>query len=70
MRFLQGILDGKASFEYKDKTVNIADGFMIIGTMNLTVNGMTFGLPEPLVDRCAETRKFELTADNLLSAVL
>ena len=70
LRFLQGILDGKASFEYKDKTVNIADGFMIIGTMNLTVNGMTFGLPEPLVDRCAETRKFELTADNLLSAVL
>lgn len=70
LRFLQGILDGKASFQYKDKTVNIADGFMIIGTMNLTVNGMTFGLPEPLVDRCAETRKFELTADNLLSAVL
>jgi hypothetical protein len=70
LRFLQGILDGKQCFQYKDKTVQIQEGFMIIGTMNLTVNGMTFGLPEPLVDRCAETRKFELTSDNLLGAVL
>ena len=70
LRFLQGILDGKKCLQYKDRTVNIAEGFMIIGTMNLTVNGMTYGLPEPLVDRCAETKRFELTAENLLSAVL
>ncbi len=70
LRFLQGILDGKKCLQYKDHTVNIADGFMIIGTMNLTVNGMTYGLPEPLVDRCAETKRFELTAENLLGAVL
>lgn len=70
LRFLQGILDGKKCLQYKDHTVNIADGFMIIGTMNLTVNGMTYGLPEPLVDRCAETKRFDLTAENLLGAVL
>lgn len=70
LRFLQGILDGKKCLQYKDRTVNIAEGFMIIGTMNLTVNGMTYGLPEPLVDRCAETKRFELTAENLLGAVL
>ena len=70
LRFLQGILDGKTEFQYKDKTVHIADGFYIIGTMNLTVNGMTYGLPEPLVDRCSITKKFELTADTLLSAII
>lgn len=70
LRFLQGILDGKKCLQYKDRTVNIADGFMVIGTMNLTVNGMTYGLPEPLVDRCAETKRFDLTAENLLGAVL
>ena len=70
LRFLQGILDGKESLIYKGQEVKIADGFMIIGTMNLTVNGMTYGLPEPLIDRCAETRKFNLTAENLKSAIL
>lgn len=69
LRFLQGILDGKDSLIYKGNEVKIADGFMIIGTMNLTVNGMTYGLPEPLIDRCAETKKFNLTAENLLSAL-
>lgn len=70
LRFLQGILDGKSSFMYKGNEVKIADGFMIIGTMNLTVNGMTYGLPEPLIDRCAETKKFNLTANALKSAIL
>lgn len=70
LRFLQGILDGKESLIYKGNEVKIADGFMIIGTMNLTVNGMTYGLPEPLVDRCVETKKFNLTADQLLGAIM
>lgn len=69
LRFLQGILDGKASFEYKGNTVEIKEGFKIIGTMNLTVNGMTYGLPEPLVDRCEETKKFKLTATDLINAI-
>ena len=70
LRFLQGILDGKTEFQYKGNTVHINEGFMIIGTMNLTVNGMTYGLPEPLVDRCAEMRKFSLTADDLAKAIM
>ena len=70
LRFLQGILDGKTEFQYKGNTVHINEGFMIIGTMNLTVNGMTYGLPEPLVDRCAEMRKFSLTANDLAKAIL
>ena len=69
LRFLQTILDGKEEFIYKGKTIKIAKGFQIIGTMNLTVNGMTYGLPEPLVDRCAETRKFSLSAKDLVSAI-
>jgi len=69
LRFLQGILDGKKEFLYKGETVHINDGFQIIGTMNLAVNGMVYGLPEPLVDRCAEMKKFSLNADMLIGAI-
>lgn len=69
LRFLQTILDGKVEFLYKGNRIEIADGFCVIGTMNLTVNGMTYGLPEPLVDRCAEARKFSLSASDLLKAI-
>lgn len=69
LRFLQTILDGKKEFLYKGNRVEIADGFQIIGTMNLTVNGMTYGLPEPLIDRASEMRKFSLKAEDLLSAL-
>lgn len=69
LRFLQTILDGKETFLYKGKEVAIKDGFQIIGTMNLSVNGMVYGLPEPLVDRCAETKKFALTAKDLMTAL-
>ena len=70
LRFLQGILDGKKEFQYKGITVTINEGFKIIGTMNLTVNGMTYGLPEPLVDRCEEMKKFNLSAEDLLKAII
>ena len=70
LRFLQTILDGKAEFLYKGNTVKIADGFKIIGTMNLTVNGMTYGLPEPLVDRAEDMQKFTLSAKDLLKAII
>lgn len=69
LRFLQGICDGKENFEWKGNTIHIHDGFNIIGTMNLVVNGTTFGLPEPIVDRCSETREFTLTADQLMGAI-
>lgn len=70
LRFLQGTLDGKREFVYKGHTVKIADGFCVIGTMNLVVNGAVFNLPEPLVDRAADIVEFNLTAEQLVSAVL
>lgn len=70
LRFLQSLLDGKSQFTYKDQTINIKDGFMIIGTMNLQVNGMTYAIPEPLVDRASELKQYKLTAEQLLSAVM
>lgn len=70
LRFLQSILDGKKEFMYKGNLIKIADGFEIIGTMNLTVNGCTYSLPEPLVDRCKDIRKYTLTSEDLLGAIL
>lgn len=70
LRFLQGILDNKSAITYKGNDIEISENFSIIGTMNLTVNGMTYGLPEPLVDRCAVAKKFTLTANDLISAIV
>lgn len=70
LRFLQTILDGKKQFSYKGKTVHINDGFKIIGTMNLKVNGSTFCLPDPLVDRAEDIREFRLKADGLIGAII
>lgn len=70
LRFLQSILDNKSQFEYKGKTITIKDGFKIIGTMNLTVNGTIYSLPEPLVDRAEELKEFKLSAENLIGAIL
>lgn len=70
LRFLQSILDGKSEFTYKGKLIEIKDGFKIIGTMNLTVNGSVYSLPAPLVDRCEDIKKYNLTAKNLVGAIL
>ena len=70
LRFLQGILDGKSEFDYKGHKVTIAEGFEVIGTMNLSIGGMVFGLPEPLIDRCYEMKKFTLDASMLKSALV
>lgn len=69
IRFLQGLLDGKDQFEYKGQTIKIKDGFKIIGTMNLKINGSIYGLPEPLVDRAVEIKEFKLTGNDLLNAL-
>ena len=69
LRFLQGIFDGKSEFLYKGNTIHIADGFKVIGTMNLAINGAVYGLPAPLVDRCEDIESFELTADSLMNAI-
>lgn len=68
LRFLQGVFDNKTEFQYKGNTIHIKDGFKVIGTMNLTVNGVAFGLPEPLVDRCFSITEFELTPEVLMGA--
>jgi len=70
LRFLQGIVDGKSEFYYKNRPVHIKDGFQIIGTMNLSLGGMTYGLPEPLVDRCSDAKEFVLTAEQLAKSVI
>lgn len=69
LRFLQSLLDGKTEFIYKGRQVTIKDGFEIIGTMNLVVNGMVYPLPEPLIDRCEEIREFTMTEDLLINAI-
>lgn len=68
LRFLQGVFDGKTEFQYKGQTVHIKEGFKVIGTMNLTVNGVTFGLPEPLIDRCEMIKEFKLDPAMLMNA--
>lgn len=69
LRELQIICDGKKSFLWKNRTIEIADGFEIIGTMNLVVAGATYALPEPLVDRCHTIKEFTLTDTQLMSAI-
>lgn len=70
LRFLQGITDGKETFNFKGHEIKIHPNFKIYATMNLNVNGQTIPLPAPLVDRSYEIREFKLSADDLLSAVI
>ena len=65
LRYLQGILDGKKEIEFEGKTITIADGFKIIGTMNLIVNGQVFNLPEPIVDRASVLESYSVNPDIL-----
>ena len=69
LRFLQGITDNKDSFAAKNNTIHIKPGFMVIGTMNLTVNGRCYPLPEPLIDRAIELKEFTLDATMLETAL-
>lgn len=69
-QFLQSLTDGKEYVDFEGSKIMIHPDFMAIGTMNLTVNGMTFALSEPLVDRCAEIREYELTGDSIAKALL
>ena len=69
LRYLQGILDGKSEVDYKGNKILIKNGFKVIGTMNLAIGGMVYGLPEPLVDRCADIKEFKLTPSQLMKAI-
>jgi len=70
LRFLQSILDGKEQIVYKGNVIKIADGFKVIGTMNLVVNNAVYALPEPLVDRAEMLEKYKLTAADLVHAIV
>lgn len=65
VRFLQTLTDGKPNIIFKNKVINIKDGFKIIGTMNLKVGNQIFPLPAPLVDRADELRRFSITKEML-----
>lgn len=65
LRFMQGITDNKSSFDYKGHTINIADGFEIIGTLNLDIGGMIYSMPEPLLDRASDIQEYKLTGKQL-----
>lgn len=65
LQFLQGLTDGKETIDYLGTKIKIHPDFKIIGTMNLVVNGMTFPLAEPLVDRCYEIEEYKLGAKDL-----
>lgn len=65
LRALQTLSDNKQYFNYKGQRIEIKDGFKIIGTMNLSVNGCIYALPEPLVDRAGLIKEFTLNAENL-----
>lgn len=57
-RTLQGVLDNKECFIWKGEKINIAPGFKIIATMNLSVNNRIYELPTPLVDRAYDLQEF------------
>lgn len=65
LRFLQGVLDNKEEVTISGETIKIKKGFSVIGTMNETVLGTDYYLPEPLIDRCFEIKKFELSHKKL-----
>ena len=69
LRFLQGITDGKATFNYKGHEIKIHPDFKIYATMNLNVNGQCIPLPAPLVDRSYQIIEFSLSASDLVSAL-
>lgn len=71
--WLQTILDNKKNILINNKVVNIKEGFKIVGTFNLMVNGYTYPLPQPLVDRAylikEYTNNLELQSSLLLNTL-
>lgn len=69
LAMLQGYLDNKKSFNLfingKNELINIKEGFKVVGTMNLIVNGRELYLPEPLVDRACIIKELKYNPKNL-----
>ena len=70
LRFLQGITDGKETFNWNGYNIKIHPNFKIYATMNLNVNGQCIPLPEPLVDRSYAIKEFTLSAKDLIKAMM
>lgn len=69
LAMLQGYLDNKKSFNLfingKNELIQIKEGFKVVGTMNLIVNGRELYLPEPLVDRACIIKELKYNPKNL-----
>jgi len=65
LKFLQGLTDGKKFFNFMGHKIEIHPDFQIIGTMNLIMGGITYPLPEHIVDRCSEIEEMILTPESL-----
>lgn len=65
-RFLQGLTDNKETFKYKDEEIIINEGFQIIGTMNLFINGTPYPITPQLCDRCEDIVEFKLTNKKIV----
>lgn len=66
---LQGLLDNSTKFSFKGQEYEIKDGFKIIGTMNLIVNGQVRLLPEPLVDRASNIIEYKIPIEERLKNI-
>ena len=66
---LQGLLDNSSKFSFKGVEYEIKDGFKIIGTMNLIVNGQIRLLPEPLIDRAQTIIEYKKPIQERLSII-
>lgn len=65
-RFLQPILDGSDYIDTADfGRINIKKGFKMIMTFNLDVDGDTYGIPTPLVDRASSIIQMKNTASKM-----
>ena len=64
--FLQALTDNKKAIQSREK-INVADGFMIVGTMNVAIDKNFYTLPEALIDRAAEIKKFDTNISKILN---
>lgn len=62
--FLQNILDNKEKVHVMGVELPIAEGFFVLGTMNLETGLGCQPLPLPLVDRAVVVRKFNTTVSQ------
>ena len=62
--FLQNLLDNKGKVSVMGIEIPIADGFFVIGTMNLETGLGSTPLPLPLTDRAAIVKEFKATTSQ------